>query len=199
VSDFSIIRASDHKVMRWKNGGGETAEIAISPPGAAIDSFDWRLSIAKVEADGPFSAFADIDRTLAILDGEGISLSVAGQPPVTLTPTSAPHAFAADAEASATLVRGPILDLNMMSRRGLAMHSVERMRIDGAGELVFQHSEVIVFCADGFASMTISGTSAGLARHDTLIWRGDALSMPATGTALLYVISVRRERPVRTT
>ena len=68
--------------MRWKNGGGETAEIAVSPPGAALDAFDWRLSMAKVETDGPFSAFPGIDRTLAILEGEGIRLSVGGEPPL---------------------------------------------------------------------------------------------------------------------
>ncbi len=38
--------------MPWKNGGGVTTEICVSPPSGA---FDWRVSIATVNADGPFS------------------------------------------------------------------------------------------------------------------------------------------------
>ena len=30
--------------MPWKNGGGETTEIAVSPPGAGLDDFDWRVA-----------------------------------------------------------------------------------------------------------------------------------------------------------
>ena len=71
-----IIRAADCRRMPWKNGRGETVEIAISPDGAGIDDFDWRLSMARVETDGPFSLFAGIDRTLAVLEGEGIFLNV---------------------------------------------------------------------------------------------------------------------------
>lgn len=44
--------------MPWKNGGGITTEIAIAPPGATLDAFDWRISTARVEAAGPFSRFA---------------------------------------------------------------------------------------------------------------------------------------------
>ncbi len=50
----------------WKNGGGMTADVAASPPGAGMDGFDWRVSIARVEADGPFSVFPGVDRTMAL-------------------------------------------------------------------------------------------------------------------------------------
>ena len=52
-----ILRASDHRVMLWKNGGGSTTEIAVFPPGAGIGAFDWRVSMASVVGDGAFSAF----------------------------------------------------------------------------------------------------------------------------------------------
>lgn len=41
-----ILRASDHKRMPWKNGKGETVEIAVFPEGASVDTFDWRISMA---------------------------------------------------------------------------------------------------------------------------------------------------------
>ncbi|HEY9239438.1 MAG TPA: HutD family protein, partial [Burkholderiaceae bacterium] len=38
----------------WKNGAGLTREIAFGGPGAA--DFDWRISVAEVARDAPFSA-----------------------------------------------------------------------------------------------------------------------------------------------
>ena len=41
--------------MPWRNGGGTTSEIVVEPgPGGR---FHFRLSIADVEASGPFSGF----------------------------------------------------------------------------------------------------------------------------------------------
>ncbi len=75
---MKLYRAHDHKRMPWKNGGGETVEIAVFPPGAGVDDFDWRISMATVASDGPFSIFPGIDRTLSILDGAGLSLKMEG-------------------------------------------------------------------------------------------------------------------------
>ena len=63
----TILTASSYRRMPWKNGGGETVEIAVSPEGAALSEFDWRISMATVATDGPFSIFPGIDRTLSIL------------------------------------------------------------------------------------------------------------------------------------
>ena len=46
-----ILRAEDYRKMRWKNGGGETAEIAVFPQNAGLDDFGWRVSVATVEAE----------------------------------------------------------------------------------------------------------------------------------------------------
>ena len=53
--------------MPWKNGGGETLELAIAPAGAGLEDFAWRISSARVGAAGPFSACAGVDRSLALL------------------------------------------------------------------------------------------------------------------------------------
>jgi len=113
-----VIRASDCRAMPWKNGGGTTTEIAVHPEGAGFDRFDWRISMARVAQDGPFSAFAGIDRVLTVLDGAGIRLRLGADAPVTLTPASPPHAFAGDVPCDAALIDGPITDLNVMARRG---------------------------------------------------------------------------------
>ena len=58
----------------WKNGGGVTREIVCSPPGAGMEGFDWRVSIATIDKPGPFSAFAGVDRVIMLLDGTGVRL-----------------------------------------------------------------------------------------------------------------------------
>jgi len=40
---MNILRARDLVRMPWKNGGGETMEIATYPPCAKLDNFEWRL------------------------------------------------------------------------------------------------------------------------------------------------------------
>ena len=91
-----ILRSPDHRRMPWKNGRGETTEIAVHPAGASIDDFGWRVSMAGVAEDGDFSLFPGIDRTLAVLTGAGIELQVQGQGLHRLTPATAPLAFPAD-------------------------------------------------------------------------------------------------------
>ena len=65
--------------MPWKNGGGTTAEIAAFPDGAGFNAFDWRISLAEVASDGPFSAFPGIDRTLMLVEGARLALDRRGR------------------------------------------------------------------------------------------------------------------------
>ena len=77
--------------------------------------------MARVETDGPFSKFSGIDRTLAILDGDGLILTIDGGE-VELTSTAAPLSFDGEATASARLRGGAVLDLNLMTRRARYAH-----------------------------------------------------------------------------
>lgn len=105
--------------MPWKNGGGTTREIAAWPPAAGLDAFDWRLSIADIAADGPFSAFPGIDRQIVLLDGAGVRLQARdGSFDHRLVAVGEPFAFAGEATVDATLLGGPTRDFNVMTRRG---------------------------------------------------------------------------------
>lgn len=131
---MTLLRASDYKRMPWKNGGGETVEIAIFPPGSSVEDFDWRISVATVANDGPFSIFSGIDRTLSILQGNGMALAIAAGDPLLLTKESPPLPFPADVPVNATLPDGPITDLNVMTRRSTFRHAVERHSGPFSGE-----------------------------------------------------------------
>jgi len=88
-----------------------------SSEGDASDAgFDWRLSLAEVSAGGPFSTFPGVDRILVLLTGDGLDLTVDGDP-VPLRPPHGAHAFAGESTVHATLTGGPTTDLNVMCRR----------------------------------------------------------------------------------
>ena len=103
----------------WKNGGGSTREIVCFPPGAGMDSFAWRISVATIAQAGPFSAFAGVDRQIMLLDGDGVEL-VAQQAGIyhALQPRWQPFAFAGDVALDCTLLGGTSTDFNVMTRRG---------------------------------------------------------------------------------
>jgi uncharacterized protein len=113
---ITVLRAADRIALPWKNGGGVTREVVIWPPGADLENFDWRVSIAEVREAGPFSRFENIDRTLMILGGR-LMLTFAERE-TELGPDSAPCIFPGDASCFGTPVDGSVTDLNVMTRRG---------------------------------------------------------------------------------
>ncbi|AYG60975.1 HutD/Ves family protein [Rhizobium jaguaris] len=184
---MKLLRASDHKRMPWKNGGGETVEIAVSPEGAGLAEFDWRVSMATVATDGPFSVFPGIDRTLSILDGEGMTLFIEGHRPVRLVQESDPLSFPADAPTSATLIDGKITDLNVMTQRGRFTHSVQRVSVDGNSEVELKGGTSLVLCHRG--DVEIDG--AALAAGDCLLVSNEvATRRSISGKAQLFCIAV---------
>ncbi|WP_336809859.1 HutD/Ves family protein [Bosea sp. MMO-172] len=171
-----IIRAADCKVMPWKNGGGTTTEIAVSPEGASLSQFDWRISMAHVGADGPFSSFPGIDRTLSVLTGNGIRLAFSDAETVALDRATAPFFFAADRAVDGVLVDGAIDDLNVMSRRGAWRHRVERL--SGAGSLAADQGLLVLVARKG--DWLVSGASLAA---------GDSAILDAPGHVELTVVS----------
>lgn len=123
-----VLRAADRVAAPWKNGGGVTREVAAWPPGAGFHDFLWRVSMAEVRADGPFSAFPGVDRILAVLQGR-LALHIAGRETVELSAASAPAAFPGDAPTTGRVLAGPVTDLNVMSRRGAVRADLTRLEI----------------------------------------------------------------------
>jgi hypothetical protein len=186
-----IIRAADCRTMPWKNGGGTTTEIVISPEGASLSDFDWRVSMAQVGADGPFSSFPGLDRTLCVLSGQGIRLAFGDGEAVTLDHTSAPFDFAADRAVDGVLIQGPIVDLNVMSRRGAWAHSVERLT--GPGEHRIACGAILLLVTpDGGWSVNDAALCAG----DSALIQGQAemSCLSGGGGNALYLIRLAPQR-----
>ena len=103
----------------WKNGGGATRELACWPPGAGIDAFDWRVSVASVAASGPFSAYPGVDRQIMLLAGDGFHLQAPGGAlEHRLDQPWQPLAFAGELAVQCRLLGGASTDFNLMLRRG---------------------------------------------------------------------------------
>ncbi|MBW9051292.1 HutD family protein [Rhizobium mesosinicum] len=188
---MKVLRAADHKRMPWKNGGGETVEVAISPEGAGLADFDWRVSMATVASDGPFSVFPGIDRTLSILEGNGMHLSIGGRAPVFLTQGNDPLFFPADVPVTAELIDGTITDLNVMTRRDRLRHDVLRLVIDGRRELPLPDENSLLLCHRGQAEIDLAKDKITLVAGDALLLEeavGGCLQLH--GKALLYAITI---------
>ncbi len=190
---MTLLRADSYRRTRWKNGGGETREIAISPSGAGLDTFDWRISMATVAHDGPFSTFAGVDRTVCILDGAGIRLHINDEPARQLDQASEPFSFPGDAAAHSTLVDGAVTDFNVMTRRNRVHHSVQRLRLQ-AGETRDLPPDIrAAFCQSGDVLVEIAGVRARLEPLDTMLrdandsgpWR-----LTVEGLATVCLISI---------
>ncbi|MDG9788991.1 HutD/Ves family protein [Brucella anthropi] len=185
-----ILKAESHRHMPWKNGGGVTVEIAVHPEGASVDNFDWRISMATVASDGPFSIFPGIDRTLSVLEGDGILLDVEGQQS-TLTCESVPLFFAADAQSSARLIGSAITDLNVMTRRGRFAHMVRRLPVNGTTLTQANGNLVLLFCAEGQIDLTLAAKTTKLEQHDCAVSTNcDALPLELKGKGAAYLISI---------
>jgi environmental stress-induced protein Ves len=161
-----IIRAGDSKATPWKNGGGSTTEIAIGPVGASLEAFDWRVSMARVASDGPFSYFAAVDRNLAVVQGNGLVLTIGENAPVTLSSGADPVSFPGDTPTSARLTAGEITDLNVMTRRGRFRHRL--LRIAKSASCDFGDDDIaVVLSLDGATMVTFGEDSTTLGS-----WRG---------------------------
>ncbi|MGO4436254.1 HutD/Ves family protein [Rhizobium sp. RAF56] len=187
----TILRAKDYRRMPWKNGGGETVEIAVFPEGAGLAEFEWRISMATVAADGPFSVFPEIDRTLSIIDGAGMTLAIDGREPVLLTQDSEPLPFAADAPTSATLVKGAITDLNVMTRRGAHRHSVARAVADNRRTIELTTATTLILCDGSRLDVTGAELNASLAARDCLVIHGHC-QVVLSGEGRYFVIAIEQ-------
>lgn len=113
----------------WKNGGGSTREIVRRPEGAGMDAFDWRVSIATIAQAGPFSAFAGVERSIMLLEGDGVLLQEQEQGVQhRLDRPLVPFVFSGDAALDCTLLGGISTDFNLMLRRSRLRGALQVLR-----------------------------------------------------------------------
>ncbi len=186
---ITLLRAADRRATPWKNGVGITWEIAAFPAGAGMDDFAWRLSIAEVVTETAFSVFPNVDRILAVIEGE-LALTVEGAPqPVRLNASVSPYAFAGDANVRGDPVAGPVRDLNLMVRRG---HRASMARLNVETPLSIGFNETAIVVAMDNREIAVGDERFTLAPLDALlIQAAGAVRAPIQINAAGFIVMVQ--------
>jgi uncharacterized protein len=161
---WSVICANDVAPQRWKNNGGWTRELLAWPR-----LTDWviRVSVADIEADGPFSAFDGVQRWFGVLSGKGVRLY-----DFELHVGSELLSFDGALAPECELVDGPTRDFNLMHRRGKG-----QLQVRAADEaMAAQGRLVALFTAEG-GTLNHGGRLTRLAPQ-SLAWREDPAPQP---------------------
>lgn len=148
-----IYQQQDFKRLAWKNGLGFTTELARHTIGD--DDFLWRLSIAEVKTDGPFSNFAGYLRNLVLLDGKGITLTHDETHSDVLAKQFEFACFDGKAKTVASLHDGPITDFNIMTRHQRCLASVHTALTNDDNQIELGSDLVFVYAASEDMTVTI--------------------------------------------
>lgn len=177
---WRVLRPSDYKRMPWKNGRGTTTELAIHPAGAEHD-FDWRISIADIASNGPFSTFAGYDRVIGLLEGVGMELRFDAADPVRLERRLQFARFAGEWKTEGVLIAGAVRDFNVIAKRDTVRADVLHRPLVGP-MVFFRDTAWFVYLADGTAEARCGGESISLEA-------GASLLLPAESGGQRVVIS----------
>ena len=134
MTSFVKISLEQQIVQPWKNGRGQTRQIAISPAGSDFNKgeFDWRVSTAQLTESGPFSSFSEFERHLVLLEGSELELSLklTQARSFSLFPTlDVAVQFSGNLDVNAILRRGPVRDLNIFCRKDRCQARVQITRM----------------------------------------------------------------------
>jgi environmental stress-induced protein Ves len=185
-----LIQYASLRPAPWKNGGGATTEIAVSPSGAGLDDFDWRISLATITQSGPFSSFPGIDRSLALVDGDGVLLDF-GDERFVLSPSEPLIEFAGEDAVHATVTGALTTDFNVMTRRGRCRHRLEPLVVRGSEALKRRSATTLLFLAEG-ESLTLSSVRERIAmvRYDVVVMEAEEAWTLEASLATVFVIDI---------
>ncbi len=162
---WQMIPLEDVAPTPWRNGGGVTRELIAWP---TPQDWDWRISVAEVEKDGPFSRFEGVERWFAVLGGAGVRLTLDGRTHE-LTAQSAPIRFDGAQDCKCELIAGLTEDFNLMLKHG---HTRARLlRVLGALDVeVEPGTRVAVYAWDEPVQVQVDRQFVTVPPH-TLAWR----------------------------
>jgi uncharacterized protein len=183
---------ADYQRARWANDGGWTSEIARAPERGS--DFDWRLSKADVDADGPFSRFGGYARELIVLSG-GVRLTFAD--PHEIVELAGPldrYRFDGDRAVRAEVMSAPMRDLNIIWRPDRMNVEVRTIELAGVMEIKMPppNATLLLYVASGWFHVDASNSRLRVNRGDTLCVEGnfDDRWLTADGTAQLIAVAI---------
>lgn len=180
--------ASGYARQPWRNGHGETHEIATGP--AQGEDWQWRLSLARITQDAPFSRFPGIDRLQVLVQGEGLDLRFSDADVRRLTAPAGHARYAGEHEVTGCPADGPVTVLNLMWRRGALEADYWRRPLVGTMLFALALEETwLVYVLAGQARFRSPGPV--LAQGDTALLQGTGGSVLLAGGGELLVLRMR--------
>lgn len=174
----TLLRKADQPSMAWKNGGGQTRQLLCWPLQAAASDYCWRLSVARIDRDGPFSAFPGYQRCLILLDGAGLQLSFASGD-VRVDAIHPRIDFAGELAPGCRLLDGPTSDFNLIIRTG-EQCSVDAIELHGDWSASVESGQLLaLYLCSGKASCADGELNAGD------LYFGSALRLNGSAKALV--------------
>ena len=193
------LRPADYRLMPWKDGGGSTTEIAIVPAGAGLaEPFLWRVSSARVEVSGHFSRFPGQARSLLLLEGAGLLLSIEGKGRQRLKHPGQLVSFSGDDAVDAALIQGPCLDFGLIHDPRRVQATLEWLNLGKEATSIDLAPTTLLFAPWGAVRVDPLGLQL---EHRESLWFGNPgqpekagakLSLRAAqGTTPLVLVSIR--------
>lgn len=170
---MSTIRFRDIKATPWKNGQGQTWEIAQEAGIAVEHPFRWRLSRAGIDRTSWFSAYPGVRRWLALAAGGALELRIDERPPHMLERIGHWIAFDGEARVESVPLDGPVQDFNLMIADPALDAQMLHRPLTGSMVLMPESGVITVFhLLDGHAQLQ-GNPAVKLLPADTRLIRGD--------------------------
>ncbi|MGE0240452.1 MAG: HutD family protein, partial [Parvibaculaceae bacterium] len=157
--------------------------------GFAGAAFDWRVSIADVASDGPFSKFAGYDRHIMLLDGAGMRLDTDENGVIDLL-LYRPAAFSGDWTVAGKLRDGPVRDFNLMVARHKGRGSLACQRLTAPLPLTGDGSVRLVHAIDG--ELALAGHIIGQGETAILAEMDNGVLSPLAAEALVALCVIHQ-------
>lgn len=192
-----VIPANEYRRERWRNGAGWTREIHVEAVAGSAGPWLWRLSIAEIEHDAPFSAFPGVDRELVLLSGNGLRLCFDDGEVHELHPPHGRLRFVGERAVSGELLDGPTQDFNLMWRRDAIDAQLWHRPLVGPMVVFAEPGTVwVVHLLAGQARFADDSGLPDLAAADTALLQPDGTRLrhvlDGVGQALLIRLRQRR-------
>ena len=187
----TVLHLADSAKRKWAHG--DVREIAAGKLGpdagllpAEGSTWDWRLSVASIERAGEFTPYDGFDRTLTVIAGELLELTVDGT--AQAVEALRPLRFSGGSAVSATLPTGEVLALNLITRAGAVRGSVRIVELSKKREQHLFGAQFGVLL-QGQAVVRRGETESPLQLRDTVVG-GEADSPRISGRGFMAVVSL---------
>ena len=191
LASGTILHLADSTKRKWAHGdvreigAGKLGTDATLLPAEGTE-WDWRLSVASIEAAGEFTPYEGFDRTLTVIAGELLELTIDGS--AHAVEALRPLRFSGGSAVAAALPTGDVLALNLITRAGAVRGNVRIVELSKKREQHLFGAQFGVML-QGKATVLRADSEVPLELRDTVVG-GEEDSPRIMGRGFMAVVSL---------